>query len=116
MKVYCKETGRLETITNAIDPRSMLDYTRDLLGNHGVNGIYYDDEYYYALDTMDDVDWWDDCIRLINIVEQMLLEIERRTDPREFDAWKDRVMNEIGSLNLYDHYKELLKYVEKCEL
>jgi len=60
MKITTIDTGKSETL-NITDPKSGIDWTTDLLGNHDALPEYDADTDSYQM-SQDDYEWWSDLI------------------------------------------------------
>jgi hypothetical protein len=94
MKVTIIETKKAETL-NIIDPKSGMDWTNDLLGNHGGLPEYNDETDSYHM-TQESFNWWNNLIEKYEAADYRCFEIKSMLSEEQeqgFDSGLQEVLN-----------------------
>lgn len=96
MKIRIIETGENRVLNEIIDPRTGIEWTRDLLLNHGELPPFDDERKCYHM-ALSNYERWSDLIRRLQAADNRIHRIERRifNDDR---LWEFR--NSIQSVDL----------------
>lgn len=87
MNVTIIETGKNETLS-ITDPKSGMDWTNDLLGNHGALPEYNDETDSYHM-SQDDYEWWSDLIERYQTADNRYHELRHSLPGEEAEALEE---------------------------
>lgn len=93
MDITITETGE-KTELSIIDPRSGVDWTNDLLGNHNELPDYNDDDGSYHM-SQEAYDWWFDLIENYQAADDRCYEMLNNVDGKDYDD----MLTEIHDIN-----------------
>jgi hypothetical protein len=99
MKVTIIETNESKTL-NITDPKSGMDWTNDLLGNHGALPEYSDDTDSYRM-SRDDYEWWSDLIDRYQAADDRYYELRQSLPGDEAEALQNAAQGINCDLEYY---------------
>jgi hypothetical protein len=98
MKVQIKETGKFEELTT-IDPKTGIDYSGDLIGNHGG---FMDDQFElsenkdFHICDQETYEWWN---KVLNDIEELAIRSQELEEEHGREA-VDKVIKSVDAPDL----------------
>ncbi len=112
MNVTIIETNE-ETILSIIDPKSGMDWTNDLLGNHGELPDYNDETDSYHMDQ-ESFDWWSDLIERYEAADNRLHELKQSLSWEETEEI-EAILESVLSCDLEDKPEAMQQVCDEWE-
>ncbi len=110
MKIYNKTTGK--TVELSIYDRSTgIEWTSDLIGNHG--DLHYNDDLEMNEFDQDAIDWWRKTIAGLNEIEDLKEQAEELSEDDDFETLLRKLEDEGNGDDLEQHIATLIPILKE---